>query len=123
MFFSLCLIETKENEHAEDLIHNCSLREAFNAANDETSHPGADYVVFASGVTGTISLASPLTLSSDINIQGPGANMLEVTRGSSANFRIFLVYNGATPGPTDSISGIAITNGHAAGSLRVWVCS
>ena len=62
---------------------SCSLREAINAANDEVNYPGTDYIVFASNLTGTISLTSALpAITSDIQIIGPGANLLEVTRGT-----------------------------------------
>ncbi len=60
---------------------DCSLREAINAANDETNHPGPDTIVFAAGVTGVIGLTTALpTLSTDITLEGPGASLLEVTR-------------------------------------------
>jgi len=95
---------------------DCSLREAINAANDEANHPGADIIVFAVGVSGTINLSSALpTISTDITLQGPGPNLLAVNRAAGA-FSIFTISNGSSPGPTVSISGIAITNGHAAGA-------
>jgi CSLREA domain-containing protein len=102
---------------------NCSLREAINAANDETNHPGADTIVFAAGVGGTINLNSALpNISTDINLQGPGANLLEVTRTGSADFPIFTIQriDSGSKFPTASISGLTITNGHSAdtGDLR-----
>jgi len=62
-------------------------------------------------VTGTISLTSGgLGVGKSITITGPGANLLEVTRGSSNNFGIFGVGNDAAS-VTAIISGLAITNG------------
>ena len=91
---------------------NCSLREAINAANDETNNPGADAIVFAAGVSGTINLNSALpNISTDIDVQGPGANLLEVTRASGVDFSIFAI-GSPSSAPTVSISGLSITNGH-----------
>ena len=54
-----------------------SLRQAITAAN---TTPGDDTITF--GVTGTINLASALPdLSTNIDIQGPGANLLTVPAG------------------------------------------
>ena len=62
-------------------------------------------------VTGTIGLTSGfLVILRDITITGPGANLLEVTRTAGV-FTIFDVGDG----PTVSISGIGITNGHSPG--------
>ncbi|MDQ3813805.1 MAG: CSLREA domain-containing protein, partial [Armatimonadota bacterium] len=93
----------------------CTLREAINAAN---TAGGA--ITFADNVTGTIQLDSALPdLDNDITITGPGANVLTV-RGQGDVFegppfpwyRIFNV----TAGKTDSISGLTISNGKAAGA-------
>jgi CSLREA domain-containing protein len=87
----------------------CTLREAIAAANGTA---GDDIIVFAAGVTGTIQLTAALpNLSSNISLQGPGANLLTVRRNSSAVFRIFNANNGTSSGPTISISGLGIANG------------
>ncbi len=87
----------------------CTLREAIAAAN---SAAGDDIIVFAAGVTGTIQLTAALpNLSSNISLQGPGANLLTVRRNTSAVYRIFAANNGTSSGPTVSISGLGIANG------------
>jgi CSLREA domain-containing protein len=69
---------------------DCSLRETIKPANDETNNTGADTIVFAPGVTGTIDLNTALPdISSDLNLQGPGASELEVTRAGGATFALF----------------------------------
>ena len=84
---------------------NCSFREAVNAANGTS---GANTITFAAGVTGTIGLTSALpNIFRDLTIQGPGANLLEITRSSG----VFTIFEIATFNV--NISGIAITNGHA----------
>ena len=68
-------------------------------------------------------VVSPITLTSgellidkDLTIQGPGANLLTVTRDASAPaFRVFEV-NGAGAGPTVNISGLTLSGGRAAGN-------
>jgi CSLREA domain-containing protein len=85
---------------------NCSLREAINASN---AISGSNTITFGVGVTGTIGLTSALpNINRDLTIQGPGANLLEITRSSG----VFTIFEIATFNV--SISGIAITNGHAA---------
>ena len=86
-----------------------SLRAAIAAANQ---HPGPDTIDFAPAVTGTIALASPLPdLTTNIDIQGPGANLLTVRRDTGGDYRIFTVASGATV----SISGLTISNGQDSG--------
>ena len=91
----------------------CTLREAIAAANGTA---GDDIIVFAAGVTGTIQLTSALpNLSTNITLQGPGANLLTVRRNSGGNYRIFTVTNGTASGPTVSISGLTVADGLADG--------
>jgi len=69
-----------------------TLRQAILAAN---ATPGDDAITF--GVTGTINLASALPdLSTNIDIQGPGANLLTVRRDTGGYYRVFAVASGAT---------------------------
>src|SRR5262245_9852971 len=61
-----------------------SLRSAITAAN---AHPDADVIEFAGGLTGTISLASQLSITEDLTIDGPGAGTISVSGGGAA--RVF----------------------------------
>jgi hypothetical protein len=68
--------------------------------------PGDDTIAFA--VTGTINLTGALpSLSSNIDLQGPGADQLTVRRNTGGAYGIFTVPAGVTV----SISGLSITNG------------
>jgi hypothetical protein len=88
-----------------------SLREAITFANNEVLHPGADVITFAPGVTGILRLTGALpNLTSNIDIQGPGANVLAVRRDTGGDYRIFLLVDSVTV----AISGLTITNGNAA---------
>jgi hypothetical protein len=84
-----------------------SLRQAILDAN---SAGGSNSIEFASGVTGTISLSSALPmLSSNIAMQGPGANNLTVTRSSTAatNFGFLNVPSGSIV----SVGGLTFSQG------------
>jgi hypothetical protein len=86
-----------------------SLGEAITFANDEVRHPGADVITFAPGVTGILRLNRVLPdLTSDIDIQGPGANVLTVRRDSgSGDYSILVVEKG-----TATVSGLTLANGN-----------
>jgi CSLREA domain-containing protein len=85
-----------------------SLREAINIAN---GFAGDDVITFLPGLTGTIQLSSALPdLNSNIDIQGPGANVLAVRRNAGGDYRILLI-NAATV----AISGLTLTNGNTPG--------
>ncbi len=104
----------------------CTLREAITAANNNTasgatvgecaagSSSGSDTISFS--VTGTISLTSALAdITSDMTINGPGANLLTVQRstaGGTPNFGIFVVQSGVTA----TISRLTIAGGNVSGS-------
>src|SRR5439155_17732158 len=65
-------------------VTECTLREAINAANTAA---GADTITFASGLTGTIALASgsgDLYINDPVDIEGPGAGALTISGISSA---------------------------------------
>lgn len=85
-----------------------SLRDAIVAAQN------GDTIQFAPALSGqaiTLTSAS-LLIAKDLNIVGPGPNLLTVTRstvGGTPNFRIFAI----TGFHTVTISGITISNGHA----------
>ena len=90
---------------------DCTLREAIIAAN---AHAGNDTITFASSLTGSINLNGALpNLTTNISLQGVGANRVTVRRDSGGDYRIFTVTNGTNLGPTVSISGLTIANGIA----------
>lgn len=101
-----------------------SLRQAILDANDTT----ADDTITIE-VTGTIKLAGALPdLSTNIDIQGPGANLLTVRRDTGGDYRIFTVPGGTTI----ALSGLTISNGmvdgngagiYNAGTLTVSGCT
>ena len=71
---------------------------------------GSQAITFDPSVTGTITLGSGLTISSNVTITGPGVSSLTVSGGGpSSNFSVFTVNSGATV----TISGLTITNGNA----------
>src|ERR1700722_6813923 len=76
-----------------------SLRAQIAAANS------GDTIVFQSGLTGTITLASTLTVSQSLTIQGAGANVITVS-GNNA-MQVFNISSG-----TVGISGLTIADGN-----------
>ena len=104
-------------DHADDGLcgpAECTLREAISAANANSDE---STIKFASNVTGIIQLTAVLPdLSTNLTVQGPGANVLEVHRFLGGNYRIFTVSNGTTTGPTVTVSGLTISNGVGTGT-------
>jgi hypothetical protein len=80
---------------------------------DSNSTPGNNLITFAPGVSGTINLASALPdLSGNIDLEGPGADVLTVQRSTAVGtiaFRVFTVDNGATV----TLAGLTVANGQA----------
>jgi hypothetical protein len=75
------------------------------------ANPGDDSITFS--VTGTINLTGALpSLSSNIDLEGPGASSLTVRRDTGGSYRIFTVDSGATV----VLSGLSITNGYVSSS-------
>jgi hypothetical protein len=66
---------------------DCSLRQAIDAANNNTNPTEIDDITFNSGITGTITVGSELLVSQPVYINGPGANALTIS-GDDAS-RIF----------------------------------
>jgi hypothetical protein len=67
---------------------DCSLRGAITDANANLDAPTIDYITFASGVTGTITLThGQLPITETAYVEGPGANMLTVSGDNKS--RIF----------------------------------
>jgi CSLREA domain-containing protein len=96
---------------------NCTLREAIQAANSNTSVGGCaagggnDVITFS--VTGTINLTTELdNILGNLRIEGPGANSLTVRRSGGANFRIFTIGDyGNNNAYTVYLGGMTISNG------------
>lgn len=87
---------------------NCgSLRDALKQVNHDLNDTGGDKIVFAAGVTGTISLSSYLVANQPVEIVGPGAGKLTI-RGPSKQ-RVMQVYDhyGAT-----KLSGLTLSGGY-----------
>ncbi len=85
---------------------HCSLREAITAANNAA---GDDIIRFADNVRGAIDLNNTLPfLSTNIDIQGPGANLLTVRRNTASgtpDFRLLNIWG------VVSLSGLTFSNG------------
>jgi CSLREA domain-containing protein len=83
---------------------DCSLRDALKAAADQA---GTDTIRFAVNLMGDIALKTALPIiATDVNIEGPGADVVTVRRDATQEFRIFNIDGG-----TVSISGLTISNG------------
>jgi trimeric autotransporter adhesin len=81
----------------------CSLRDAITLAD---SHSSGDIIPLA-GLQGTIALASPLPdITTNINISGPGANLLTISGGNA-----FGVFNVTNPNAITNFSALTIANG------------
>src|SRR5262245_33019671 len=100
-----------------------SLRAAITAANAD---PDADLIRFADGLGGTINLASQLSITEDLAIDGPGASTITVNGGGTT--RVFSL-SGSTTDVT--LVGLTVAHGlavqgagidHAGGSLAVSDC-
>ena len=86
---------------------NGSLRQAVLDAN---ALPGADAIVFAEGMQGTIALTGgQLSITDHLTIDGPGADLLAIS-GNDAS-RVFRISGGVTA----AIDDLTITHGRAAG--------
>ena len=93
--------------------NGCTLREAIIDANTTA---GAQVITFAPALTtdgpATITFfTEPPSLSSEMTISGPGANLLTIQRSTAEGTPNFRIININQPGPM-TISGVTITNGH-----------
>jgi len=90
-----------------------SLRQAVLDAN---AAAGPDEVIFAPGLTGTITLTSGgLVIRDSVIIQGPGAHVLAVSGGGSS--QIFAIVNSLVATPIDvTLSGLTLVSGVAVGN-------
>lgn len=81
----------------------CSLRDALNLANSQ----GAGDVVTVTGLTGSITLTSPLPDdTANLNLTGPGANQLMISGADSSG-----IFNITNPTAVTNITGVTLTNG------------
>src|SRR5580658_9531114 len=89
----------------------CSLRDAITEANSDNS---GDTIVFANGLTGTITLTSalPAITSTDLTIQGPGANVITIS-GAGQYPILYTTGSGLSEWV---ISGLTFANGKASGA-------
>ncbi|MFN2638209.1 MAG: choice-of-anchor Q domain-containing protein, partial [Gemmatimonadaceae bacterium] len=89
---------------------DCTLRQAIASA------ASGDTIIFSLPANSAITLTSAeLTISKNLTINGPGANLLTVQRsaaGGTPNFRIFNIAGSSTV----TISGLTIANGNAFGN-------
>ncbi len=96
------IVNSLADDDSECTETKCTLRAAIDFAD-----PGAT-ITFAPELSGAIGLTEgQLSITNDLTITGPGADVLAVERQSSAEFRIFGV--GASAGVT--ISGLAVRGG------------
>jgi len=111
--WGLIAIETNPGFAATFIVSNTldsgagSLRNAIDLANTTSGDDIIDFLL-GSGPQ-TINLTSgPLNITSNLNINGSGANLLSVNGNNSYSFNIFNIASGAYLG----ISGLTITNGN-----------
>jgi predicted outer membrane repeat protein len=88
---------------------DCSLRGAITKANATIA---TDYVLFESGVTGTITLGSEIPITNPVGIYGPGPSALTVSGDN--NSRIFNI-DMADAGQTVAITGLTLADGMVTG--------
>lgn len=91
------------------------LRFCITQANDETTFPGADTIVFDASFSSakTISLSgTELLISSDLSITGPGSGLLTIDAGALS--RHFNIDTNAAITATIKIGGMTLTNGSSA---------
>ena len=104
------------SDHTPDVCSavDCTLREALLRANQLN---GANTIVFANNVTGTITLGAtlgPLSITDSTSVVGPGARLLAVS--GSAGGAVFRVFN-ITAG-VSTISGLTIRDGSQVGGAN-----
>jgi parallel beta-helix repeat protein len=87
-----------------------SLRQAVLDAN---ANSGADVISFQAGLSGTIALAGPLVVYDDVDLQGPGADLLTVS-GNDVT-RVFDLAGDTT------ISGLTIAHGRAVSGAGILI--
>jgi CSLREA domain-containing protein len=75
----------------QNLGGSCTLRAAIQEAN---ATPGKDFILFTHALTGTIELTGPLpAINSDIDMFGPGRDLLTIRRNTGGDYRILTINN------------------------------
>lgn len=122
-FADVITVNTLDDD-GNGLDGDCNLREAVLAANGnigaDNCDPGsgADEIVFAAGLSGTISLQSALPAVTDsLTITGPGADALTLDGGQ---FESTLRFNSTTNDQVFSVSGLTVTNGRGEGGGGIY---
>ena len=109
-YFRPIVVDTLDDHNDGDYGPGAlSIREAIAFA---AARPGKDMVLFDPALTGgTILFSGPsdLVLSTDVDIRGPGANLLTID--ADKKHRVFRVDSGANV----TISGLTATNGYTSG--------
>ncbi len=85
-----------------------SLRDAIGQANAAS---GADTVQFQAGLTGTIALASEISITDTLDLAGPGASRIRID--GNLTTRLFKVQHAGGSAITATFSGLTLANGHA----------
>ncbi len=101
--------KTDDTQDGTCAADDCSLREAVDDAN---ALAGLDQVTFDSSVSGQIELNSgfgPIYVSDEAQIQGPGADVLDVSGVDATG--VFKLFGFDTPNEEVSISGLTLTRG------------
>ncbi|WP_376694453.1 choice-of-anchor Q domain-containing protein [Wenzhouxiangella sp. EGI_FJ10409] len=96
----------------------CTLRDAFEAANTDaavagcSAGSGADEIVFTSGLSGTLTLTEDglngLAASSAITVSGPGSDQLTIDGAGT-----FPIFGAGTADAVLSLSGLTLSNGYS----------
>ncbi|BAP56680.1 polymorphic outer membrane protein [Thioploca ingrica] len=111
LFAATIIVNSLEDTTLAD--GQCTLREALNNANQDTAGVGdciagsGDDVIDLTGLEGTITLSAQLEITSNLILEGPGAEKL--TLSGDDKYRVFWV-NSSTP---VEIKGVTITRGSA----------
>ena len=98
-----------------------TLGEAIEAANTDSSvdgsaaGSGADTIEFAPNLAGVVSITSELVISSDLTIEGPGADIIEINGNDTTR-----IFNVTSTAEAVAIRGLALTNarGPSTGETR-----
>src|SRR5262249_44416599 len=103
---------------AVDTVLNLNPSGAGSLADVLAAANAGDTIVFAPGLSGTITPGGPLTVAKSVTIQGPGAAALSISGDNNViggnGQQVFLINAGVSA----TISGLTITNGLASSSIR-----
>ena len=77
---------------------------------DAEADPAHDTITFATGLSGQIDLLTPISISTPMTIEGPGADVITIGGNDSVN--LFIIAT-ATRGEPVTISGLTLTDGRS----------